>query len=82
MIELGRLRMGVDIAPITDYTKVPHCFTNEVPTYTLEILNEGKWIPFSDVPIESLPEVVESMHGSYYYPTRILENGYPIFECG
>ena len=82
MIEWGRLRMGVDIAPDTDYTEVPHCFTDEVPKYMLEIMNEEEnWILFSDVEIDSLPETVESMHWDYDGPVRITENGYPVFTC-
>jgi hypothetical protein len=82
VIELERFRMGVDIAPETDYTIALHCFTDEIPTYSLEIENEdGSWVLFSEFPAEDLPAVVESMHYAFDYPVRLIENGYPVFTC-
>lgn len=72
----------MDIAPETDYAIVPHCFTNEIPIYSLEIENEeGNWEFFSKFSAEDLSTVVESMHNAFDYPVRLIENGYPVFTC-
>lgn len=79
MIEWGRPRMGVDLCTETDLQEVPHCYTTEVPSYTLEVCKKDTWVVFSDVPVESLHDVVESMHLDYDCPVRLKENGYVVF---
>lgn len=78
------LRMGVHLCTETNVSDVPHCFTTEIPTYTLEVLNKlteetEEWIFFSNVPCASLDRVVESMHQNYFIPVRLMENGFPVF---
>lgn len=82
MIEVSRLRMGVDICTETDPKDVLHCFTNEVPRYALEILDENEeWVHYGNVSIEELPNVVENMHHAFEDSIRLVENGYPVFTC-
>ena len=82
MIEWGTLRIGVDLCTQTDVETVPHCFTTEVPVYTLEIRNDSEeWEFLRNIPTDCLSEVVEEMHGGFDRPVRLLESGYPVFEA-
>lgn len=79
-----RLRMGIDICTETDVNDAPHCFTTEIPVYTLERqvfdpLGYPVWESLGDVPLESLDEVVDSMHYLYDGSARLLENGHVVF---
>lgn len=72
------LRMGVDIAPITDPDSIPHTkIPGYVPKYTLEIFRDEVWTAESEGDIVDL---TEQAHATLEF-ARVLEDGYPIFEA-
>lgn len=72
------LRMGVDIAPITDPESVPHTtIPGYIPRYTLEILVDEEWKYSRE---GDIVELTDEAHLTFD-GARVLEDGYPIFEA-
>lgn len=79
---LASLKMGVDIMPDTNPETVPHTkVSGYIPQYSYQFQVDGNWLPAILVNLEELPEFVADMHGNMWYPVRLLEDGYPVFEC-